>query len=231
MKLLIVAVLLACAGCVRIHGTRDQPLTETRVVERQGAETVRAEITMGAGRLEIRGGAKALMEADFRFAPESWRPEVDYSVSGFRGRLAVRHPRQTVTMGPSVAEWKLRLNEDTQLDMHVRMGAGESRLDLGSLTLRNLEMEFGAGSLKLDLTGKPKKTMDIRIRGGVGEAEIRLPREAGVEVEAQGGIGEITARGMHKHGNIYRNDEAESGGVAMRVDVKGGVGAIRLIVE
>ncbi len=234
MKLLAAALgaaLLLSTGCVEINTERVEPRTETRTVDRHGAETVQAEIIMAAGELEVQGGAKALMEADFRYAPESWRPEVKYEVTGFRGRLTVNHPRSSGLASTSEAKWNLRLNEDTPLDLHVKLGAGESRLDLGRLMLRNLDVELGAGALKLDLTGTPKKTMTVKVRGGVGEAVIRLPREIGVEVETHGGIGEITASGLRKSGSLYRTEAAERGNVGMRVSVHGGIGAIRLIAE
>jgi hypothetical protein len=225
------AAVLASTACVRIHMAETEPRIETRTIERQGAETVQVEIAMAAGELKLRGGAKALMEANLRYAPESWKPEVRYEVSGFRGRLSVRHPHNPGIASKTVADWDLHLNEDTPLDVRVKLGAGESRLDLGSLTLRNLDVELGAGSLKLDLTGAPKKSMDVKIRGGVGEAVVRVPREAGVEIEAHGGIGEITASGLRKSGSLYRTEAAERGRVAMRVSVQGGIGAIRLIAE
>ncbi len=226
------AGILFTAGCRHVEVHAGPALTETRVIERQGAESVQMEVVMAAGQLKMSGGAKSLLEADLRFAPESQRPEVRYDVTGFRGRLSVlqQHHRGPV-VGRSVSDWDLRLNEDTPLDLHVKLGAGESRLDLGKLTLRNLEVELGAGSLKVDLTGQPKKTMDVRIRGGVGEAVVQLPRDVGIEVRAQGGIGEITTRGLRKHGDLYQTEEAERGKVAMRVDVRGGIGAIRLNAE
>jgi hypothetical protein len=227
----LAAALIVSAGCGHIDVEPATPRTETKTVERQGAETVQVDIVMAAGELKLRGGAKALLEADLRYAPESWRPEVKYEVTGFRGRLAVRHPERSGIAGKTVSDWDLRLNDDTPLDVRVKLGAGEARLDLGSLTMGNLDIELGAGALKLDLTGTPKKTMDVQVRGGVGEAIIRLPREAGVEVEAHGGIGEITASGLTKSGSTYRTEAAERGRVGMKVSVHGGIGAIRLIAQ
>ena len=137
---------------------------------------------MAAGKLKLSGGAEALLEAETRYSLDSWRPEIRYDVTGFRGRLSVRHPNHAIIAGKTVAEWDLRLNQDTPLVVKVKLGAGESLLDLGSLTLRNLEVELGAGSLKLDLTGTPKKTMDVKIRGGVGH-----PAHRGVSLWQGGG--------------------------------------------
>ncbi len=222
---------LFCAGCVHIDTPPARARTETRTIERQGAETVQVDISMAAGELKLRGGAKTLLEADLRYTPESWRPEIKYEVTGFRGRLTVSQPHHGTSLGKAVSDWNLRLNDDIPLDVKVKLGAGQALLDLSSLTMRNLEAELGAGSLKLDLTGTPKKTMDVKVRGGVGEAIIRLPRDVGVEVEAHGGIGEITTSGLEKSDGLYRNGPAQRGKVGMRVSVHGGIGTIRLIAE
>jgi hypothetical protein len=171
------------------------------------APAVAAGLLFSAGCVHIHASARAPKPSTSRCP---WRPEIRYDVTGFRGRLSVRHPNHSGIAGKTVADWDLRLNRDTPLDVKVKLGAGESRLDLGSLTLRNLEVELGAGSLRLDLTGTPKKTMDVKVRGGIGE---------------------ITASGLRKSGDLYRTEPAERGKVAMRVSVHGGIGAIRLIAE
>jgi hypothetical protein len=56
MKLLAPAVaagLLFSAGCVHIHTSPATPRTETRTIQRQGAETVDVEVSMAAGKLSF----------------------------------------------------------------------------------------------------------------------------------------------------------------------------------
>jgi len=50
--------------------------TETRSVELDNSEEVRAELKMGAGELRVRGGAAKLMEARFVNNRLRMRPEV-----------------------------------------------------------------------------------------------------------------------------------------------------------
>jgi hypothetical protein len=60
----VMAAFLVSTGCVDFDTRPATPRTETRTVDRQGAETVQAEIAMAAGELRVRGGAKSLMEIE-----------------------------------------------------------------------------------------------------------------------------------------------------------------------
>jgi hypothetical protein len=64
--MVIIAVLLTASGCG--SGVRVGELqTESQTVELGGATSVRVEIDMGAGELDVTGGAAELLEADFAY--------------------------------------------------------------------------------------------------------------------------------------------------------------------
>ena len=125
----------------------------------------------------------------------------------------------------------MRFNDNVPLDLRVEFGAGEGRLNLGSLSLRSVEFEMGAGTLSLDLRGTPSKDYSVRVRGGVGEATVYLPKEIGISATASGGIGDISVTGLRKSGDRYVNDAYERAAVRIRLDVQGGVGSIKLITR
>ena len=228
-RLLPAALLLIVAGCRHVPAGRLE--NESRSVDAGKAEMVHAEVTFGAGELKMSGGARKLMEADFEYNIPAWKPGVRYEETGFRGRLSIRQPAGTSSMGHAENRWGIRLSDSVPIDMQVRMGAGDARLELASLSLRGLDIEMGAGKLELDMTGDYKKNFDVRVRGGVGEATLRLPSRVGVCVNAVGGIGEISVRGLHKDGGCYANSVYGKSKVTVSVDVKGGVGQINLISE
>jgi hypothetical protein len=205
-------------------GTVEQ---DSRSVDLKGAKSVQVQIEMGAGELVMRGGAAQLMDADFRYRARDGKPEVQYDVTGSRGTLNVRQPSHHSIGNNDKNHWELRLNEDVPLDISVKMGAGEGRLELGNTTLHNLDVEVGAG----DLTGHPRGNMDVRVRGGVGEATIRLPKRARLDIEAHGGIGEISARGLDKRGDRWMNEPSGEADATIHVSVNGGIGQINLICE
>src|SRR5271157_1301004 len=238
-------LLVALAGCrpagLRIDkdGSTEREVTgvgetirESRSVDlarAQGSERVRVELELNAGELRVEGGAKELMDADFIYNVASWKPEIQFDKSGFRGTLRVHQGGNTATIGNTKNEWRLRLNDTIPLDFSLHCGAGENRLNLGELDLRGVEVHIGAGRVELDLRGKPpQRDYSVEVHGGVGEAVLRLPAEAAIEARASGGIGEIEVQGLEKHGDHWRNAAAGKGRATIRVEVHGGIGRISI---
>ncbi|MGI8746255.1 MAG: toast rack family protein [Bryobacteraceae bacterium] len=230
MYLLSGILVLALAGCVLVdHSGPAQH--ETKSIPLDKAEMVRAEIKIGAGNLKIRGGSSQLVDTDFTYNVPSWKPEVRYDSSGFRGRLTIEQPGGNHNnFGKTKYEWDLRFNNDVPLSLNVHFGAGNAELDLGSLTLDQLAINMGVGNLRLDLKGNPKKDYQVGIHGGVGNATVYLPDAIGVVAEAHGGIGSVDARDLHKRGDRYVNDAYENHAkVTVRLDIHGGIGSVHLI--
>jgi hypothetical protein len=205
---------------------------ESRSIQPENAQSVRAELRMGAGELNVTGGADALMEADFSYNVANWQPEVDYDVGDDTGELTVEQgSSEGVPVGGDARnEWEVRFNDQLPTELHVEMGAGESDLDLDSLALTRLDLEMGAGKTTVDLTGDYGRDLEASIEGGVGEATILLPSEVGVRVRAEGGLGKINAEGLQREGGSYVNDAYGDSDVTLDVDVQGGVGQINLEV-
>jgi hypothetical protein len=125
--------------------------TESRSIERDKSELVRADVHLGAGELSIRGGAQKMMEGDFRYNIPEWKPQIRYNATGFRGVLTIEQPSGHKMAKDMTYEWNLRFNNDTPIDMAVHMGAGKAELDLGALSLRSVEVNIGAGEVNMDL--------------------------------------------------------------------------------
>jgi len=232
-KLVLPAASLSFAvlsGCVARMEAPGPTHTENRSVELDQSEFVRAELKMGAGELSVRGGSRKLMDGEFTYRGWTTKPEVHYDASGFRGHLRIEEPSGVHTTS-SRYRWDLQLNDDKPLDLQIDFGAGEGRLDLGTLTLRSVDIHMGVGELRLDLRGAPKNGYTVNLRGGVGEATVYLPRDVGVVADAQGGIGGITARGLVKRDGEYVNDAYGHSKTTVRLDIRGGIGAINLISD
>jgi hypothetical protein len=220
--------LLIMTGCVEDFGPPGPTRTETRSIDLDQSELVRAELKMGVGELHVRGGSPKLMDAEFTFNRPAMRPSVHYDSSGFRGHLLIEEP-SNVHHANSNYRWDLRFNDDKPLDLIVNFGVGEGRLDVGDLRLRSLEIHMGVGEMRVDLRGMPKNDYDVSIHGGVGEATIYLPEGVGIVAEARGGIGGINARGLQKRNDRYVNDAYGHSKTTVRLEVHGGIGAINLI--
>jgi hypothetical protein len=222
--------LLLLTACGRDFGPPGPERTEARSIEMDKSEEVLVDLKMGAGELRVRGGADKLMEGRFTYNRLRLRPEVSYNGGGFRGHLVVEEPSHVGTATSRYA-WDLRFNNQKPLELDVKCGAGESRLDLGELALRRVNVEMGVGELKMDLRGAPKSGYEVSVRGGVGEATIYLPEGVGIDADVKGGIGGISAPGLEKREGRYVNDAYGHAKTTVRLDIRGGIGAINLIAN
>jgi hypothetical protein len=221
---------LLLTACARDWGPPGPERTDVRSIELDQSESVRVDLKMGAGELRVRGGADKLMEARFTYNRLRLRPEVSYNAGGFRGHLLVEEPNH-VGSATSRYVWDLRFNNQKPLDLEVNCGAGKSRLDLGDLTLRRVNVEMGFGELRMDLRGAPKNDYVVNVRGGVGQATIYLPEGVGIEADVEGGIGGIHAPGLIKREGRYVNDSYGRAKTTVRLDIRGGIGAINLFAN
>ena len=222
--LVTAAVLLSSCGTQR-GGTQQQVgemQRESKSIQAQNAQSVRANLKMGAGESYLTGGADRLMEGDFSYNVASWKPKVSYDVSGDTGELVVRQgcaDEGARLGGDARNEWHISFDDEVPTDVVAQMGAGESDLDLDSLNLTGLYLQMGAGKTTVDLTGDYAQDFDASIEGGVGEATVMLPSEVGVRAKAEGGLGKINAEGLQRVDNSYVNDAYGESEVTLRVDV------------
>jgi len=211
-----------------IHHSAGPAQHEYATYDVNGAKELRVKLKMGAGELRVGIGTDRLARADFEYNVPEWKPEVSYD----GGVLRISQPEGTSkSFGNTKYDWDLRLNRDVATEMDINFGAGEAKLDLGSLNLKRVDVEIGVGSIEMDLRGQPKHDYSVRIRGGVGEATVRLPSDVGIYAEARGGIGEISARGLRQDGSSYFNDAYKKSPVTVKLDIEGGVGSIKLITD
>ena len=229
-------VVLTEACGMQPGGTRQQQVGKMQEVSKsvdfKNADSVSAQLKMGAGELHITGGADQLMEADFSYSVSELKPKVSYDVNGQKGELLVKQGSANSGSldGKARNEWDINFNDEVPTDFRVEMGAGESNLDLDSLALTGLDLQIGAGKTTVDLTGDYTRGFDASIEGGVGEATVLVPSEVGVRVRAEGGLGKINAGGFRREGQAYVNDAYGDSEVTLDVDVRGGVGTINLEV-
>jgi hypothetical protein len=225
---ILLTVLVSCGGRKEPVGPEEH---ESRSVDLDKAERVRAVIKMAFGELNVRGGSDKLLDANFTYGDAALKPDVQYRTGTAAGDLTIETRAGSRSGGGLKNRWDLRLNEHVPVDLRVEFGAGEADMNLGSLNIRSAEVMMGAGTLRLDLRGKPTKDYSVRVTGGAGEATVYLPNDVGVSAKASGGLGDVSVRGLHKSGESYRNDAWDRAGVRIRLDIQGGVGSIKLISE
>ena len=233
LSLIWVGFLLVLSACAQ-SGSSGEVKTDQEQVDLQQADSVVAQITMGAGNLEVSGGAQSLMEADFTYNVDVWKPNVDYSVSQGVGNLSVSQPAN-IEIDRNLTnfryDWNIRLSNDVPMDLRVDLGAGSSTLNIGSMDLTGLDVASGAGDIRVDLSGERGRDLGVTIRGGVGNLTVVLPSQAGVKVDVTGGLGQVVATGLTR--NEQGSFVSPSYGTAehtLVVDIEGGLGEVNLEV-
>jgi hypothetical protein len=206
--------------------------TESQSVELGGAKSVRVEINLGAGNLELAGGAKKLLEAGFTYNVAKLAPEVEYK----NGTLVIRQPN--INGLPDLRgitdyrnEWGLRLNNQLPMDLSVEMGSGTSDLQLAGLSLTGLDVSLGAGENTVDLSGDWVHDLDVTIDAGAANVKVLLPKDVGARVKVEAGPHTVEATGLAQDGDVYTNAAYGVSAVTLQVDLEVGIGQINLEVE
>lgn len=217
-----------CAPRAKVGALR----TESQSVELGDAKSVHVQIYLGAGDLELTGGAEKLLEADFTYNVAKLKPELGYR----DGTLVLRQP--DVKGLPDFRgitdyrnKWGLRLNDEVSMDLSVDIGAGTSDLQLAGLSLTGLNVSLGAGKYTVDLSGDWARDLDVTIDAGAANVSVRLPKEVGTRVKVEAGPHAIEATGLKRDGDVYTNAAYGVSGVTLHVDMETGIGQINLEVE
>lgn len=227
---LVMLTAVALTGCVRVElPDAGEATTESDSIAPQGATELSVTIRMGAGRLNVTGGADGVMDATYEFSDAEWRPEVRYDVSGTEGSLVVETPtRPRIDLsGRMRYDWDIALSDDLPTELTVAMGAGESDLDLGSLDLRRLRVDMGAGDATIDLAGTPRHDLSAEINAGAGAFTLRVPADVGVRIVGyQDGIGAYHADGFTQDGDALVNDAYGDTPVSFDIILRRGLGEV-----
>jgi len=227
----LIALLLILGLALWRGHKRSDTLHDTHAVELLGAKTVSANIEIPAGQLRLTGGNTRLLDSTFDYFEEEGKPAVEYNVAGDHGQLDITQEKVRFHFGTGHNDWQLRFGGSEPLDLSLKMGAGQSDVDLFDLNVSRLEVRMGAGQMTLNLAGPRKANLFVDIQGGVGSATIRLPKDVGVRVHASGGIGSVGTDGLTRDGDTYVNAVYGKTPNSIDLTVQGGIGEISLHLE
>jgi hypothetical protein len=227
----VVGTAVLLSGCGFNAVTTGETRNETVSFDLDDSKSVRVELSMGSGELRVSSGTSKLMEGKFAYNVADWKPVVDYRAGGTStGQLKLSQTNSSGnSFGNSVNNWDVKLNDGQPLEITANLGAGEANLELGRMNLSRVELNIGAGAMKVDLSGEPKRDYTVQIRGGVGETIVQLPKDVGISATATKGIGDISTEGLENRDGVWVNPDRIGAPVTVRLDVKGGIGQIRLI--
>jgi hypothetical protein len=117
----------------------------------------------------------------------------------------------------------------------VSLGAGVGDRSERPLAAADAEegYELGVGTLRLDLTALPDAPRaPLRAEVGIGELVVTVPAEAVVVAEARVTVGDVQIRGRQRGGfdvDLSVRDEGVGDGPELRLELRAGIGSIRVV--
>jgi hypothetical protein len=227
------AAVLASLGCIGQIGEPTGPLqSENSSVPLGDAKSVNAQVVMGTGNLSLEGGANDLMNANFIYNLTSWKPQVNYTITDGVGDLKVSQPYSSgAPLSRNIRyDWNIRLSDDVPIDLRTILGAGDGYLRLGGMLLTGLEAQSGAGNVTLDFSGIWRRDLDASVEAGVGDLSIVVPQYTGTAINVSQAIGSIEiGSGLKHQDGAYVNDAYGKTAATLRINIRAGVGKIRLM--
>jgi len=241
-RVALIAVLaltvVAGSGCIRrveLDRSDDRVTDKSLSAPLAGATELVAEVSMGAGELNIDGDdiAPDALRGRFVYAPAGLEPTLESSADGSSALVTVKHPDSPdfdLSEGRLRNEWDITLPTTVPTELNVRLGAGDGMLDLRGIDLTDLVVEQGAGEVTIDLSEQDSDLV-ARATIGAGELTVRLPSGVGARIRGhKDGIGEWDYPGFTVEGDYLVNDAyGEPGTKTIEMDIQRAVGQVNLV--
>jgi hypothetical protein len=147
---------------------------------------------MGAGELNLSGGAAGLVDGTIEYNIDEWKPLIEKRENYFR--LYQENVESLSFKTDITNRWDLKLNSEVPLDLEINAGAYEGDLDLSGLRLQNLEIADGASKVDVRFTS-PNPEILSRLTYRTGASEVKLEGLANSnfqEMEFESGAGNYT---------------------------------------
>ena len=166
--------------------------TLARGREYAGEEALEVNLEYGAGRLVIAPAAKGVLyRASLRYDADVFSPTMDYGSNALHIGIGDGNIKGKRNMKGGLLD--LRLGPQTPLDVNLKFGAAEAKLELGGLRVRNLTVSTGASATTLSFS-KPNELTCNRADFEVGAAKFEVFGLGNLntrELEVSGGVGEV----------------------------------------
>jgi hypothetical protein len=221
----LAAASLACSFSYNFDFPRVQTgPTETLAINEpalaSGVAVTAVELTMGAGTLNVQGGAEGLAEGEIRYNVATWKPTVTRGTDSLsitqgenRGKIGLPGKGSNI-----VNDWSLRLGS-SPMALTINAGAYQGTLALGGLPLRSLTIHDGASDATVSFDSPNPEPMDT-LTYGTGASQVSLQGLANTNaqtIDFNGGAGNYE---LDFSGKLERD---------LTVNVTVGVSRLRLV--
>jgi hypothetical protein len=175
----------------------------------------RVRIQYAAGRFSLRPTTEpVLFTMQLKYDEERMRPIREYDSVTHRLTLGVEgDARWKSIRGGEQSEMRLGLSTLVPLDLELRLGATEARVDVGGLWLNRLRVETGAADAVLDFSA-PNRSKLRRLDVQLGAAGFVITNLGNANVEyitVEGGVGSVDL----DFGGAIREDVTVDANVAL----------------
>ncbi len=124
-----------------------------------GASPATVRISMGAGTLQIQGGANALVDGKVEYNVNGWKPEITKTGS----TIQIEQKTEDVTNIPTQNvhnDWNVQLGNGTPIALDINAGAYQGTLDLSGVPLSDLRIQDGASDATVEFKQPNPVQMD-----------------------------------------------------------------------
>jgi len=222
---LVVLVGIVVAAVV-IERSRTTAVAESFSQPLQGIEKAEIEVNFGAGELLI----GSLPAGSASLAEGKGYPEVrqDFRLQGSTGVLALSVPgRAFWPFGDNGLRLEASINREVPLNLTVKAGASDIKVDLTDLRVERFEMGIGAASATLRLPASAGTTVAV-INAGVAQVSISVPQGVAARIKSETGLGSfnVDTTRFPKVGDIYESPGYATATNRVDLTVKSGVASI-----
>jgi len=212
-----------------LHGRSTSPKAEHRVIPAEDSTRAEIELNYGAGEFSVESGAEpgAILSGDFEGGVED-----RVRRSGDTANVRLSNPAK-VFWGPwnwgstFRHRWSVRLNDQMPLELTVKVGASDCRLNLTDLHVEKLRLETGASSTQVRL---PVHAGHTRVTGSSSAASlsVKVPEGVAARIRASGGIASINVNRSRfpRQGGVYLSPDYETAENTVDIHLEMGVGSL-----
>jgi hypothetical protein len=203
----------------------DQSEAEKISIPMEGAQSARIKIRHGAGRLGIESGAglEEVLSGKISGGTEYQSKMTDGKIDLFLGA-----PGRIYVVIPFIRplHWSLNLNGQIPLELDIKTGASESRIDLSQLKVTDLRLDTGASDTVLTMPSAVPHTRAI-VKSGVASVRINIPEGVAARIRATGGLSNISIDRdrFPRSGRYHQSSDYEEAEYKVELDLSIGVGS------
>lgn len=188
-----------CAGCGVENPLPSEMIAINQSQLLNSEKKLKADITLNIGSIEVSGSddPQPLYSLDLDYDKANSRPDINYTsnAGGEEGHLSfvlADSAKTGVRDGNQDAKLRINFSNLVPLELKVKTGVGESRLNMSGSQLTSLDFQSGVGSTKLSSYEPNRVTCEyIHIKNGVGEMDaVGLGNLNFRNLEFDGGVGE-----------------------------------------